>query len=123
MKLNTVVCEKKKNYPKKCKTLFIQNFKKKNSLLHFTYKNIELKAKICVIIFIKLNSVAPIHKTKIVPLQGIELICTKMDLSGDYNEGGWGLMMGWGVGAIHRPVYCQNYSWLFRTLGRHTEGS
>lgn len=49
-----------------------------------------MKAKICVIIFIKLNSVAPIHKTKIVPLQGIELICTKMDLSGDYNEGGWG---------------------------------
>lgn len=77
----------------------------------------------CHYIFIKLNSVAPIHKTKIVPLQGIELICTKMDLSGDYNEGGWGLMMGWGVGAIHRPVYCQNYSWLFRTLGRHTEGS
>lgn len=40
VKLNTVVCEKKKNYPKKCKTLFIQNFKKKYSLLHFTYKNI-----------------------------------------------------------------------------------
>lgn len=74
-----------------------------------------------------------IHKTqfscshtqnKIVPLQGIELIWTKMDLSGDYNEGGWGWNDGvGGVRAIHRPVYCQNYSWLFQTLGRHTEGS